>query len=265
MRLLTPQTPWRTACSLFAALLAGCAHIQSTTTPVLASRYYGTWMIVGFQHRNTWDRNWWELSATNVASRQQLAPPGHGDYEVCARFPVAAVLAPNQFEATDGTISTLHLAEGHLLVVVNDKGVSVYDRVDASAVCNKSDGPHARAGLPAIRAPVIASRFHGVWVNVLAHQSSWWEIGAKGVTLYGYNAQNACSSLHIAALGPDQVGVEFGSSHASSLHLTEDNLLLGLTEDGSGLALYRRTDGTAICRNPDDGTYAKNAPHVALH
>ena len=93
-------------------------------------------------------------------------------------------------------------------------------------------------------------------------ESSWWEVDANGVTLYA-TKQNACSSLHIATLGPDRVALQFGSSDAASLHLTEDNLLLGLTEDESGLALYRRTDGTAICRNPDDGTYAKNAPHVA--
>lgn len=221
-------------------------------------------MIAGFQDRNWWDRNWWELSATNVASRQLLAP-GDAPYKGCARSPVAAVLAPNQFKATDGTISTLHLAEGHLLVFVSDKGMALYKRVDANAVCSKSGGPDARGGLPASRTPLIASRYHGVWVNVLPHQRFWWEIDAKGVTVYGYNAQNECSSVHVAALGPDQAAFQVGSSHASSLHLTEDNLLLGLNEDASRCTLYRRTDGTAICRNPDDGTYAKNAPHVALH
>jgi hypothetical protein len=254
MQPLTLRVAYLASFSLSTALLASCAHFQSTGVPRLASRYYGTWIHVGPQYRD-----WWELSATNAAGRH---------YPDCTWSSAAAVIGPDRFRTMDGSVMNLHLAEGHLLLFVSDdmSKVAVWRPVETNAVCSKSDGIRVPAKFPAIRTPAIAPRYHGVWANVLPHLGSWWEIDTKGVTAYGYNAQGSCISLHIAALGPDQVELQFQGSQVASLHLAEGNLLLGQTDDSSGYALYRKADGTAICRNPDDGTYAKNAPHPApLH
>jgi hypothetical protein len=250
VRRLTPHAAWLAACGTLCALLAGCAHNKPKAGPVVASRYYGTWMQVRAE-----GRNWWELSATDVASYRNPD---------CSRLPVAAVLGPDRVQATDGSVMDLRVAEGHLLLFVSDdmEKVAAYVRVDANATCRVSDGNHTEGGTPPARTPVLASRYYGVWANVRDHQRSWWwEVGAGGVTTYGYDADRTCTSVHIPSLGPDRIGVQFGNTRAASLHLAEHNLLLGLSEDGTGYALYARSDARAICRNAD-GTYAKNAPHA---
>jgi hypothetical protein len=135
----------RAASILMTTLLAACvaAKPDSPETPVLASRYYGTWAVDSPRYPS-W---WWiidsRVGATGyVYKKDGTCGSGH-----------AMVLGPDRIDVlsldTSGNetrnVYRLHLAEGDLLLCWDEDEAwgAIYRRVTPSDICKRADGTYA--------------------------------------------------------------------------------------------------------------------------
>ena len=105
----------------------------------------------------------------------------------------------------------------------------------------------------------IAPEFHGVWTNVDARNSNWWEITAERVVNYGGGFKDGkCRSARAVIRAADRIDIQHGNTSSNvQLRILDDRLLL---EGDVGTAYHRRVLRTAICRKAD-GSYEQGAPY----